>query len=195
MHHSGSGNGRGVPAEGSFQSFAVGRRFHPAAEVEAGQVARLQHQPGNAKDPNALMVVTCEEPGRILGYLPATLAAILVRLVKDGSADMAVTVLERPKTPKASLPITIQVTHPCLAKDLHRGSSHWYLSTTITRPSASLTQSSQKHNAVVYLASVCRWACSERTFQRLLRNIESQIGFQLTTAQDGRWQCGGGGGA
>ena len=92
----------------------MGRRFHPAAKVEAGQKACLQHQPGNAKDPNALMVVTCEEPGQVLGYLPATVAAILAGFVKEGAADVEVTVLERPKTPKASLPIIVQVGIPVL---------------------------------------------------------------------------------
>ena len=109
MHNSSSSNSRDVPAAGSFRSFAVGRRFHPTVKVEAGQKACLQHQAGNAKDPNALMVVSCEEPGQVLGYLPATIAAILVSIVKDSAADIAVTVLERPKTPKASLPITVQV--------------------------------------------------------------------------------------
>ncbi len=116
MHNSSSSSSsdRDVPAAGSFQSFAVGRRFHPAAKVEAGQKACLQHQPGNAKDPNALMVVTCEEPGQVLGYLPATVAAILAGFVKEGAADVEVTVLERPKTPKASLPIIVQVGIPVL---------------------------------------------------------------------------------
>ena len=87
----------------------MGRRFLPAATLDAGQKACLQHQPGNAKDPNALMVVTCQEPGQVLGYLPATVAAILVSCVREGSAETSVTVLERPKTPKASLPICVQV--------------------------------------------------------------------------------------
>ncbi len=122
MHNSSSSSDRDAPAAGSFQSFAVGRRFHPAAKVEAGQKARLQHQPGNTKDPNALMVVTCEEPGQVLGYLPATVAAILVSIVKEGTSDVVVTILERPRTPKASLPITVQVDFSCLAKLPYRDS-------------------------------------------------------------------------
>lgn len=114
--HNSSSKSRELLADGSFQSFAVGRRFHPAARVDAGQKACLQHQPGNAKDPNALMVVTCEEPGQVLGYLPATVAAILVSFVREGSAETSVTILERPKTPKASLPITVQVGHLCCPK-------------------------------------------------------------------------------
>ncbi len=104
-----SSSSRDATAQNSFQTFAVGRRFHPTAKVEAGQAAMLQHQESNAKDPNALMVVTCEEPRQVLGYLPATVAAILVSVVKEDCAGVAVTILERPKTPKASLLISVQV--------------------------------------------------------------------------------------
>ena len=58
----------------------------------------------------ALQVVACEDTGQVLGYLPATVAACLVSLVQDRAVDISVTVLERPKTPKSSLPITVQVT-------------------------------------------------------------------------------------
>lgn len=58
----------------------------------------------------ALQVVAWEDPEQVLGYLPATVAACLVSLVKEGAVEIGVTVLERPKTAKASLPITVQVT-------------------------------------------------------------------------------------
>ena len=102
----------------TFQTFAVGRRFRQVAKVVPGQRAFLRHQPSNPKDPNALMVVSCPEAARgldeqpaeqLLGYLPATVAASLVALVQEGAADISVTVLESPKTPRASLPITVQV--------------------------------------------------------------------------------------
>ena len=102
----------------TFQTFAVGRRFRQVAKVAPGQRAFLRHQPSNPKDPNALMVVSCleaaqspeEQPDeQLLGYLPATVAASLVTLVQEGAAGISVTVLESPKTPRASLPITVQV--------------------------------------------------------------------------------------
>ena len=120
--HSSSSNGSEpplpAPQHNSFQTFAVGRRFRPVAKVAPGQRAFLWHQPSNAKDPNALMVVSCpeaaqgpEEPpaAQLLGDLPATVAASLVALVQEGAAAISVTVLESPKTPRASLPITVQV--------------------------------------------------------------------------------------
>ena len=120
--HNSSSNGskQPVPASqhSSFQTFAVGRRFRPVAHVAPGQRAFLRHQPSNAKDPNALMVVSCPEAAQgreeqpaeqHLGYLPATVAASLVALVQEGAADISVTVLESPKTLRASLPITVQV--------------------------------------------------------------------------------------
>lgn len=111
--HNSSSSRETAAARHSFQTFAVGRRFHPTVKVEQGQGALLQHQPCNAKDPNALMVLTCpapgQESGQVLGYLPATVAASLVSIVKEGLASISITVLERPKTPKASLPITVEV--------------------------------------------------------------------------------------
>ena len=122
QHNSSSSNNSKQPVSASqpntFQTFAVGRRFRQVAKVAPGQRAFLRHQPSNPKDPNALMVMSCpeaacgpeEQPAeQLLGYLPATVAASLVTLVQEGAADISVTVLESPKTPRASLPITVQV--------------------------------------------------------------------------------------
>ena len=56
QHNSSSNRVVAAAAGNGFQTFAVGRRFHPAAAVEPGQRAALRHQPSNAKDPNALQV-------------------------------------------------------------------------------------------------------------------------------------------
>ena len=120
QHSSSNGSEQRISASqcNSFHTFAVGRRFRQVAMVVPGQRAFLRHQPSNPKDPNALMVVSCLEAARgpeeqpaeqLLGYLPATVAASLVALVQEGAADISVTVLESPKTPRASLPITVQV--------------------------------------------------------------------------------------
>ena len=131
QHNSSSSNDSKQPVsasqQNSFQTFAVGRRFRQVAKVAPGQRAFLRHQPSNPKDPNALMVVSCpeaawgpeeqpaEQPAeQLLGYLPATVAASLVALVQEGAADISVTVLEAPKTPRASLPIIVQVSVICI---------------------------------------------------------------------------------
>ena len=56
QHNSSSNPDAATAAGYGFQTFAVGRRFHPAAAVEPGQRAALRHQPSNAKDPNAVQV-------------------------------------------------------------------------------------------------------------------------------------------
>ena len=98
----------------TFNTFAVGRRFHPVAKAAAGQAARLTAEPGNARDPNALQVVSeGESPGgSCLGYLPATVAAALAPHLALGSISVLLTVLEPPKTPKASLPLKLEVGPP-----------------------------------------------------------------------------------
>ena len=127
QHNSSSSNDSKQPVSASqpntFQTFAVGRRFRQVAKVVPGQRAFLRHQPNNPKDPNALMAVSCPDAARslqeqpaeqLLGYLPATVAASLVALVQEGAADISVTVLEAPKTPRASLPIIVQVSVICI---------------------------------------------------------------------------------
>lgn len=99
----------------SFNSFAVGRRFHPVIKVSAGQAAWLEAELLNARDPNALIVVCeTESPGgrQALGYVPATVAAALAPHLASGAICVSLTVLEAPKTPKASLPVRLQV-RPC----------------------------------------------------------------------------------
>lgn len=98
----------------TFDSFAVGRRFHPVVKVAAGHTARLKAEPANARDPNALLVVThSESPDgeQCLGYLPATVAAALAPHLALGAISVLLTVVEPPKTPKASLPLKIQACH------------------------------------------------------------------------------------
>jgi hypothetical protein len=97
----------------SVRSFAVGRRFHPATKPAAGQKATLQHEPENARDPNALMVVSVCKSADILGYIPATVSALLAPLLLSEQVTVEVTVSEPPKTPKASLPIIIKVFSLC----------------------------------------------------------------------------------
>lgn len=108
----------------TFHTVAVGRRFHaaPAAKIGAGQRATLRHEAANARDPNALLVVrealsqrdfseaALAEPDQaVLGYLPAAVAAHLAPLLLRGCLQASVTVLEAPRTPKASLPIRVEV--------------------------------------------------------------------------------------
>lgn len=96
----------------TFNTFAVGRRFHPVTKVAAGQAARLRAEPGNARDPNALQVVSegeSPEGSQCLGYLPATVAAALAAHLALGSITVLLTVLEPPKTPKASVPLKVKV--------------------------------------------------------------------------------------
>lgn len=99
----------------TFNTFAVGRRFHPVVKVVAGQTAALKAEPSNARDPNALLVVSHSESPegeQCLGYLPATISAALAPLLASGAISVLLTVLEPPKTPKASLPIKLQARHP-----------------------------------------------------------------------------------
>jgi hypothetical protein len=103
----------------TFNSFAVGRRFHPVVKVTAGHTARLKAEPANARDPNALLVVThSESPDgeQCLGYLPATVAAAFAPHLALGAISVLLTVVEPPKTPKASLPLKVQACHLICSK-------------------------------------------------------------------------------
>lgn len=99
-----------------FCTFAMGRRFCPlpATAARAGQLGQLRHEPSNPRDPNALLVVSetlegSAEGAAVLGYLPALVASLLAPLLLGGVINVNVTVLEPPKTPKASIPIKVQV--------------------------------------------------------------------------------------
>ncbi|KAK9865184.1 hypothetical protein WJX84_006907 [Apatococcus fuscideae] len=114
----------------TFKAHVTARRYVPPAIIEPGLTAYVRHEPGNAKDQNALQVVS-DASQATLGYLPGPLAALLAPLVIPGFVRLSITFLEAPRTATSPVPIQLQVSNTAppghnqeqLKKDLEKAAT------------------------------------------------------------------------
>eukprot|EP00884_Botryococcus_braunii_P020868 jgi/Botrbrau1/7465/Bobra.0095s0003.2 len=90
------------------RTVALGRKHHPPAVVVKGARATLRHEADNAKDENALLVVSVATE-EVFGYLPAAVAACLAVGIAQGNLTASVLVLETPARRFSSVQIELQV--------------------------------------------------------------------------------------
>eukprot|EP00236_Picocystis_salinarum_P004271 CAMPEP_0183823710 /NCGR_PEP_ID=MMETSP0807_2-20130328/202_1 /TAXON_ID=88271 /ORGANISM="Picocystis salinarum, Strain CCMP1897" /LENGTH=796 /DNA_ID=CAMNT_0026068617 /DNA_START=19 /DNA_END=2409 /DNA_ORIENTATION=- len=88
----------------------VGRKWHAAIRVEAGDEIRVERENDNQMDENAIRVVQ-EDSHALIGYLPARTAAVLSPLMDEGVLKLQAMALEvgDPKEVGRPLPIKLNL--------------------------------------------------------------------------------------
>ncbi|KAK6927624.1 HIRAN domain [Dillenia turbinata] len=94
--------------EAVLETFIVGRRFSNEKEIKNGLCVSFERDPHNAKDPNAIKVISADlEGSKVLGFLPRELALYLSPLIDNYCFCFEGFVTALPEHPLGVVPIRV----------------------------------------------------------------------------------------